>query len=88
VSPHPAPWPLLNLDVAAVRGAGLEPVPFQQFIVKVHSRCNLSCSYCYRAGSGFRHRSVYCADLLRLITHVRDRVGAALNLLTTALSPR
>ena len=47
VSPHPAPWPLLDLDVAAVRGAGHEPVPFQQFIVKVHSRCNLSCSYCY-----------------------------------------
>jgi len=47
VSPHPARWPLLDLDVAAVRGAGHEPVPFQQFIVKVHSRCNLSCSYCY-----------------------------------------
>jgi uncharacterized protein len=47
VSLHPAPWPLLDLDVAAVRGAGHEPVPFQQFIVKVHSRCNLSCSYCY-----------------------------------------
>ena len=47
MSPHPAPWPLLNLDVAAVRGAGHKPVPFQQFIVKVHSRCNLSCSYCY-----------------------------------------
>lgn len=47
MSPHPAPWPLLDLDVAAVRGAGHEPVPFQQFIVKVHSRCNLSCSYCY-----------------------------------------
>ena len=42
----------------------------------------------YRGGSGFRHPSVYCADLLRLITHVRDRVGADLNLLTTALSPR
>jgi uncharacterized protein len=47
MSPHPAPWPLLDLDVAAVRGRGCEPVPFRQFIVKVHSRCNLSCSYCY-----------------------------------------
>jgi uncharacterized protein len=47
VSPHPAPWPLLELDVAEIRRAGHEPVPFQQFIVKVHSRCNLSCSYCY-----------------------------------------
>jgi uncharacterized protein len=47
VSPHLAPWPLLDLDVAAVYEAGHEPVPFQQFIVKAHSRCNLSCSYCY-----------------------------------------
>jgi uncharacterized protein len=29
------------------RRHGREPVPFQQFILKVHSRCNLSCSYCY-----------------------------------------
>ena len=28
----------------------------------------------YRRGAGFRNPSVYCADLLRLITHVRDRV--------------
>jgi uncharacterized protein len=44
---HPAAWPLLDLDVAAVRAAGCQPVPFQQFILKIHSRCNLSCSYCY-----------------------------------------
>jgi uncharacterized protein len=47
VNGHPAPWPLLDLDVARLRRAGHEPVPFQQFILKVHSRCNLSCSYCY-----------------------------------------
>jgi uncharacterized protein len=47
VAPHPAPWPLLELDVAAMRLSGYQPVPFQQFILKVHSRCNLSCSYCY-----------------------------------------
>ena len=28
------------------------------------------------SGAGFRNPSVYCADLLRLITHVRDRVIA------------
>lgn len=44
---HPAPWPYLDLDVAAVRAAGREPLPFQQFILKVHSRCNLACTYCY-----------------------------------------
>ena len=43
----PAPWPLLDLDVTGMRGAGHEPVPFQQFILKVHSRCNLACTYCY-----------------------------------------
>jgi uncharacterized protein len=47
IAGHPAPWPLLDLDVAAIRQAGHEPVPFSQFILKVNSRCNLSCSYCY-----------------------------------------
>jgi uncharacterized protein len=30
-----------------MRAAGHEAVPFRQFILKVHSRCNLSCTYCY-----------------------------------------
>jgi uncharacterized protein len=42
-----APWPLADLDVAAARAAGHNAIPFRQFILKVHSRCNLSCSYCY-----------------------------------------
>jgi uncharacterized protein len=57
VTEHPAPWPHLALDIAATRNLGHEPVPFQQFILKVHSRCNLSCSYCYvyeMAESGWR----------------------------------
>jgi uncharacterized protein len=47
ITGHPAPWPLRDLDVAALRKAGHQAVPFRQFILKVHSRCNLSCSYCY-----------------------------------------
>jgi uncharacterized protein len=47
ITGHPAPWPLLDLDVAAARETGHQPVPFSQFILKVNSRCNLSCSYCY-----------------------------------------
>jgi uncharacterized protein len=35
----------------------------------------------FRDGEGFRNPSVYCADLLRLITHVRDRIVADLSLL-------
>jgi uncharacterized protein len=47
IAGHPAPWPLLDLDVATMRTAGHQAAPFRQFILKVHSRCNLSCSYCY-----------------------------------------
>jgi uncharacterized protein len=47
VTGHPAAWPWLKLDVAQMRRAGHSPVPFQEFILKIHSRCNLSCSYCY-----------------------------------------
>jgi uncharacterized protein len=42
----------------------------------------------YRDGEGFRHPSVYCQDLLRLIAHVRDRVLADLSQISTARSPR
>ncbi len=44
---HPAAWPHRDLDVAVLRALGHQPVPFRQFILKVHSRCNLSCTYCY-----------------------------------------
>jgi uncharacterized protein len=37
----------------------------------------------FRRGAGFRHRSVYCADLLQLTTHVRDRVRADVRRLTS-----
>ncbi len=58
VAPHPAPWPLLDLDIPQVRRSGYRPIPFRQFILKVHSRCNLSCSYCYvyeMADQSWRH---------------------------------
>ena len=44
----------------------------------------------YREGSGFRNPSVYCADLLRLITHVAERVASDLADLRTSTvrSPR
>ncbi|TDE59747.1 FxsB family radical SAM/SPASM domain protein [Nonomuraea mesophila] len=32
----------------------------------------------YRAGSGFRHPSVYCADLYRLVTYIAQRIAADL----------
>ncbi len=39
-------WPA-SLDVSALRASGWEPLPFHEFIVKIHSRCDLSCDYCY-----------------------------------------
>lgn len=42
-----APWPSLLLDVGELRRQGLGPLPFQQFVVKTHARCNLDCDYCY-----------------------------------------
>jgi uncharacterized protein len=39
-------WPD-GLDVAALTSRGWRPKPFHQFVVKIHSRCNLACGYCY-----------------------------------------
>jgi uncharacterized protein len=40
-------WPVDTLDVADLMRSGWRPVPFQQFVLKVHGRCNLACDYCY-----------------------------------------
>lgn len=47
IGASPAPWPLALLDVHALRREGLAHVPFRQFVLKLHSRCNLACTYCY-----------------------------------------
>lgn len=39
-------WPA-SLDVPTLVEGGWQPFPFREFIVKVHSRCDLSCDYCY-----------------------------------------
>lgn len=39
-------WPKRPLK-EDVRFRAWKPVPFRQFVVKVHSRCNLACDYCY-----------------------------------------
>lgn len=41
-----AEWPH-TLDISAIMARGWQPVPFRDFIVKIHSRCDLSCDYCY-----------------------------------------
>lgn len=39
-------WPY-TLDVPALMNDGWRPVPFREFILKIHSRCDLACDYCY-----------------------------------------
>ena len=39
-------WPD-DLDVTALTASGWTPQQFHQFVIKIHSRCNLACGYCY-----------------------------------------
>ena len=42
-----AEWPDLAVVDAALADPSWRPLPFTQFVVKVHGRCNLACDYCY-----------------------------------------
>lgn len=41
-----AEWPS-TLDVDALLADGWKPTPFREFVLKIHSRCDLACDYCY-----------------------------------------
>ncbi|MFE2961005.1 FxsB family cyclophane-forming radical SAM/SPASM peptide maturase [Nocardia tengchongensis] len=41
------PWPSWEVDFANLRREGWEPLPFNEFVIKIHGRCNLACDYCY-----------------------------------------
>ncbi|MCD0452585.1 FxsB family radical SAM/SPASM domain protein [Actinocorallia sp. API 0066] len=43
---HGGEWPS-RLDVQALLESGWRPTPFREFVLKIHSRCNLACDYCY-----------------------------------------
>ncbi|MFD0474999.1 radical SAM protein [Nonomuraea thailandensis] len=45
-SKTPDNWPE-NLDIDALLATGWRPTPFQEFVLKVHGRCDLACDYCY-----------------------------------------
>lgn len=51
-------WPS-GLDVRGLLESGWRPTPIRDFILKVHSRCNLACDYCYMyemADQGWRRQ--------------------------------
>jgi uncharacterized protein len=78
---HHAPWPLLDLDVAEIRAAGHAPVPFRKFALRIYSRPDLSCSYCYAyemADQGWRglprimSRATAEATVTRIAEHAKQ----------------
>jgi uncharacterized protein len=46
VGPSALEWPF-TLDIPGLMAGGWRPIPFREFVVKVHSRCDLACDYCY-----------------------------------------
>jgi uncharacterized protein len=51
-------WPY-TLDLRGLIAEGWSPVPFREFVVKIHSRCDLACDYCYmyeKADQSWRDR--------------------------------
>jgi uncharacterized protein len=73
-------WPYRGLDLDALRKSGWHPSPFNEFVLKIHSRCNLACDYCYMyelADQSWRHqpramsRAVVKASARRIADHTR-----------------
>src|SRR5580704_4193851 len=46
VGPPEVEWPF-TLDIPELMAAGWRPDPVREFVVKIHSRCDLACDYCY-----------------------------------------
>ncbi|MER7541414.1 FxsB family cyclophane-forming radical SAM/SPASM peptide maturase [Spirillospora sp. NPDC127506] len=81
--PEPAEWPLQGLDVPALKAGGWQPMPFAEFVLKIHGRCNLACDYCYvyeSADQTWRTRptamapEVLAATTARVAEHVSDHL--------------
>ena len=73
-------WPDTQLDIADLVSGGWRPIPFREFVLKVHQRCNLSCEYCYvyaMADQSWRNRPVVMPPLVwraaaeRIAEHAR-----------------
>jgi uncharacterized protein len=73
-------WPM-DLDVEGLLEEGWRPTPFRQFILKIHSRCNLACDYCYMyemADQGWRFQPRYMASetIDRIARRIADHARA------------
>jgi uncharacterized protein len=78
VADDPFDAALENAGVVA-RQIGVRALGETCLVCPVHEICGGGhYAHRYRAGTGFRNPSVYCADMLRLIRHVTGRVSADL----------
>lgn len=79
-------------DSGTLKRAGWRPVPIRQFVLKVYSRCNLACDYCYvyrMADQSWRDRPLRMSpEIVRLAAdriaeharrHQLHRVGIVLH---------
>jgi uncharacterized protein len=82
-------WPS-TLDVSALIASGWNPVPFREFVIKIHSRCDLSCDYCYMyemADQSWRDRprrmSTEIAErtAMRIGEHARAHLASTITLI-------
>ena len=82
-------WPA-TLDIPALTAGGWQPVPFREFVLKIHSRCDLACDYCYvyeKADQSWRSqprrmsRVVIDQAALRIAEHVRAHRLSAIRLI-------
>lgn len=68
-------WPAAA-DVEAALAAGFRPRPFRQFVVKLSSRCDLACDYCYvyqMADQSWRDRPAMISR--PVVDRVADRIA-------------
>jgi uncharacterized protein len=74
-------WPTETMVTGALADPDWRPLPFQEFILKVHGRCNLSCDYCYMyelADQSWRAKpAVMAADIFDVaVRRIADHVTA------------
>ncbi|WP_344317203.1 FxsB family cyclophane-forming radical SAM/SPASM peptide maturase [Acrocarpospora pleiomorpha] len=69
------PFPA-SLDVEALLASGWKPYAFHQFILKIHSRCDLACRHCYvyeMADQGWRDQPRRMSEAI--VDRVALRIG-------------
>lgn len=74
-------WPGGSVLTEALADPSWRPLPFQDFVLKIHKRCNLACDYCYiyemadqgwRSGPAIMSRRTIDQAARRMADHARS----------------